>query len=143
MQVLKRSFLTALTFGVVGPLFGVLAVAVFAYEVLGSAGDSPGRWLGALYMIPFGYIFGFVPAALAGAAAGALLTPTRWIAFLPAAAVIGGLSAGLMGFLDAEPMTVDEGVVNLAIIGAVSGLLSGGVSIILSRRRNSGAVPSA
>jgi hypothetical protein len=134
MSRLKRSLMTALTFALVGPLIAVCGVGLLFYGMLGVEGDDPGRWLGILWLLPFAYIFGALPAAATGAAAGALLGPTRPVAFAAVASLAGAVICSLIGFFDAETWEWDEGVTNLAIIGAIAGALSALVSLAIGKR---------
>lgn len=135
----KRALLTALTFGGVGPLAGTLAFAVAGVAAGADMGEGGIAALAILWMLPFGYVLGFLPAALTGALVGAA-APQRpaWLYVLIAGAV-GAAVAGGYAFFDSSERTVSEGVINLALIGAVGGLASGLVSAVLSHRRTAAA----
>lgn len=130
----KSIALTTLTFALTAPL-----VATVAYSAWGHAlADRPteggaGALLGTLWLIPFGYILGGLPAAATGLVTG-LIAPQRPAIFVLAAALAGAAVAALWSALTATPPGVTEGVVNLAVIGAIAGAAAGFVSRLLARR---------
>lgn len=133
MKSLKSALMTALIFAATGPLAGALAYAIWGF----SLGDEPPTVveaiLGAIWMIPFGYVIGLVPAALTGLVVGIL--PRRYSAavYVGFSAVVGALVMAAFSALTASPVRVTEGVLNLAVLGAGAGALSGIVSRSLIR----------
>ena len=136
MSRIKRSAFTAATFGATAPLIASCAYAVLAMIVSMIGGGMGAEiLLGVFWLLPFAYVLAGLPAALSGAALGALLDPRSGWPFILAAAGAGALVAFGIGFFDAERPEVTEGVLNMALIGAVSGFGSGVTSSRLSRRR--------
>lgn len=139
MKSLKTPLLTALTFALVGPLFGTLAFAVWGFALGGERTEPLTALLGTLWMLPFGYIIGFVPAALTGVGAGLVRARVSPVLFVAASAVLGFVVTwGLATLTSSGPDLHGGGRMNLAVIGAVAGLGSAGVSWALSRRRARG-----
>ncbi|MDO1559902.1 hypothetical protein Q0812_10750 [Brevundimonas sp. 2R-24] len=137
MTRLKPALWTALTFLLVGPLFGLLGFAVLAYGFAGASAEDGPVGLAFLWMTPFAYLFGAIPAVLTGLVTGALLSPRRAVVYVIGAAVIGAAVTALVTLLDGPGD--DEGLRNLILIGALAGLGSGLVSLFLARRRTSTA----
>jgi hypothetical protein len=132
-QRLRRMALTALTFVTTGPLAGLLAYLGIAI-IAGGATDPAGALAGALWLLPFAYLLGGGPALLTGALAAAALAPGWRPAYLLGAAALGGIVAGTVALLDAEPVRLDDGVANFALIGAIGGLGAAMASAALEGR---------
>ncbi|WP_296815393.1 hypothetical protein [Brevundimonas sp.] len=134
MRSLKTALLTAVTFGLVGPLFGTIAFAVWG---LAESTEPASGWavLAILWMLPFGYMFGFVPAVLTGFLAGLVRGRVSSAVYVAASAIAGFAVTWGLATLTASGPDLDGGGVNLAIIGAIAGLCSGVVSSALGRRR--------
>lgn len=140
MRHWKSPLFTALTFAIVGPPSGTVAYAAWGMMLDGERIDPLGGLFTVLWMLPFGYLVGIVPAALTGLAAGLTLGRLRGLLFVAASAVAGfAVTWGLATFTGSSP-DKDGGSVNLAVIGAVAGAASGAISAILSGRRQRRAV---
>lgn len=128
---------TALIFGIVGPAAATLAFGLWGLVQAEGPADAGASVLGLLWLLPFGYMFGAVPAAVTGAAVGALAHRRPPVLFAVLGAVIGGLLMAAIGIFDAETPALTEGVFVLALIGALAGGLSGGVCWLRARRTRS------
>ena len=121
MDRLKSTLLTAATFGATGPVFGTLAYAAWGFVLLDEGPGIGSSLLGALWLIPFGYVVGFLPAVAAGLITGLLGRGLGVPLFIGlgmfAGATVMGITAGLL----ASPPELSEGVVNLVAIGAIAG----------------------
>lgn len=125
---IKTILLTAVTFGLVGPFFGTLAFAVWGFALGGPPVSLTEGLLAGLWMLPFGYLIGFAPAALTGLAVGFVKGRTGPAVFVAAATVAGfAVTWGLEALMASGP-DVDGGRVNLSLIGAAAGALSALVS---------------
>ena len=96
-------------------------------------------------MLPFGYMFGFVPAALTGLVAGLGRARLNAPLFVAVSAVAGFVVTWGLATLTASGPDLDGGGVNLGVIGAIAGACSALVSWALGRRtaRPASAEPAA
>lgn len=133
MTNLKPALLTALIFGVTGPFAGALAYAVWGFSLLDEPPTVVDAILGTIWMIPFGYVIGLVPAASTGLIVGILARRHSAGVYIGLSAVVGALVMATSSALTASPAGVTEGVLNLAALGAVAGAVSGIVSRSLIR----------
>lgn len=132
---LKSSLLTGVTFGAVGPLFGTLAFAVWSLSLTGDQ-LGPVVWLmAALWMLPFGYLIGVVPAALTGLVVGLFRSRLAPLPFVGISALAGFVATWGLAALTSTGPVVEEGGVNLGLIGAVAGGFSALISRAVGRRR--------
>ena len=143
MKHMKAPLLTALTFALAGPAFGAIAFSVWGFAL----GDEPTgpvvAILATLWMLPFGYILGIVPAALTGLTVGLLGRRLELASYIALAVVAGAAMTVLVDMLRSASMVVTEGVVTLAVIGGLAGGLCGALSGVLGRRRGRAAAPTA
>lgn len=122
----KAAALTMLGFALLGPLFGTLAYAVFAFSVASEPVEPVAAVLGAVWMLPFGYVIGAGPAALTGLLVGVSAPALpAWPLRTIVSGLAGGAVAVVWALLDADPMRVSEGVINAGLIGAFAGLMTG------------------
>lgn len=133
MKNLKPALLTALIFAATGPLAGALAYAVWGFSLLDDTPTIVDAIFGAIWMIPFGYVIGLVPAALTGLIVGILARRYSAAVYVGLSAVVGALVMAAFSALTASPAGVTDGVLNLAALGAGAGALSGIVSRALVR----------
>lgn len=125
---IKAILLTAVTFGLVGPFFGTLAFAVWGFALGAPPASLTEALLAGLWMLPFGYLIGFAPAALTGLAVGFVKGRTGPAVFVAASAVAGfAVTWGLQALTSSGP-DLDGGGANLGLIGAVAAALSALVS---------------
>lgn len=133
---LRSALLTAVWFGLAGPAIGTLVYAGWgslASETSTTVGVS---LLSGLWLLPFGYMLGLVPAAVSGLVAGLLGRDLRTAPFIGLSAAVGAATMGLVGLLDASEVEWTEGVANLAIMGGLAGGLTGAlVRAVASRSR--------
>jgi len=135
MRHWKSPLFTALTFAIVGPPSGTVAYAAWGMMLDGERIDPLGGLFTVLWMLPFGYLVGIVPAALTGLAAGLTLGRLRGLLFVAASAVAGFAVTWAFATFTGSGSDVDGGSINLALIGAVAGAASAAVSLLLSDRR--------
>lgn len=136
----RRIGLTALTCGLAGPPAGLAAYLALGLDA-GAAFDPAGLLLGGLWLLPFAYLLGGGPALLTGALAGAVMAPGRGIPYLLLVTALGGAVAGAVALLTADPLRLDRGVWNFAVIGAVGGLAGALVSAFLYRPSRGAGAP--
>ena len=122
------AFVHAVVFALVGPPAGSVAVLV---PML--ADDGADAALAALLIAGMSYLFGLVPALVAGAIAGCL-TRLRPLAYLPLCAAIGGLAA--LGFAALIHFNSDDPgnpLRYMALPGALGGLVAGACTLPLRK----------
>ena len=120
-MMLRSSLVTALAFAIVGPLVGTLGFAVLGWRE--GASDPGAAALGILWLLPFGYILGGLPAALTGAVVGLVGARAPGVLFVLSGMAITAAAAAAMGQFAGEGPVLGDGVLNLALIGAAAGLL--------------------
>lgn len=118
---LHGALLTAMWFGLAGPAIGTLIYAAWGSMESDTSTTIGISFLSALWLLPFGYLLGLVPAAVAGLVAGFLGRDLRTAAFVALAAAVGATVMGLVGIFDGSEVEVTEGVINLAIMGGLAG----------------------
>lgn len=133
---IHSGLMTALWFGLAGPAIGTLVFA--AWGSLESDATNGVSFLAGLWMLPFGYLLGLVPAALAGLVTGFLGRDLGTASFVALGTAVGAAAMGLFGLFDGSEAEVTEGVVNLAILGGLAGGLSGALSRAFSSRGRAG-----
>lgn len=121
--MLRSILVTAVAFAIVGPFVGILGLAMLGYK--DGADDAGGAMLGLLWLLPFGYLLGALPAALAGALAGLVGARASKLLFVLASAIIGSAAAALTGWLGGEGPVIGDGIANLALLGGAAGLFAG------------------
>ena len=132
MNPLKPALLTALTFAGVGPLVGTIGYAAWSFSLPGSPPSPVGAILGTLWMLPFGYMMGLIPAAVTGLIVGLVAHRYRAAVFVGLSVLVGALVMLGVSALGSS-LSNTEGALNLAALGAVSGGVSGLVSRMLAR----------
>lgn len=132
---LKSSLLTGVTFGAVGPLFGTLAFAVWSLSLTDDPVGPVGGLMAALWMLPFGYLIGVVPAALTGLVVGLFRSRLAPLPFVGTSALAGFVATWGLAAVTSTGPDVGEGGVNLGLIGAAAGGFSAIASRALGRRR--------
>lgn len=135
MRHLKTPLLTALTFGLVGPLFGTIAFSLWGLALGGEQGEPMAGLLATLWMLPFGYVIGFVPAAVTGLIAGIVRGRLGLLLFIAASAALGFVVSWGFATLTSSGPDLEGGSLNLGVIGAIAGAASATVSGLLARRR--------
>lgn len=141
MNRLKSALKNALAFVVVGPPIGVLAYSVWGWTLTGVPDAS--AWLGILWLMPFGYMLGGLPAAMTGFVIGLVVQPTRPVVYLGTSAFVGALAAGSIALLDSSEPSSMDGVANLTVIGALASLGAAGARLLFNLLRSSGAPKAA
>lgn len=139
MNRLKAPLLTALTFGAIGPFVGTLAYAVWGFRLGETEPEIGLAILGAVWLLPFGYMIGLLPAAVTGLLVGGLGGRLGTPLFIGLGMLVGAAVMAVAAGLLASPPEFSEGVVNIALIGAVAGGLSGAASRALVRARSARA----
>jgi hypothetical protein len=133
-------FLTALTFGFTGPAFGTAAYLIWGLS-LSDEPILPLEVLSAgLWMLPLGYLIGFIPAALTGLVVGGgrrWLTPATYVV---ASAIAAFVMTWGLSLLEASDPSSDSGGVTLGVIGALAGVLSALASLGLGRLKTRSTV---
>lgn len=135
MKSLKTPLLTALTFALVGPLFGTIAFSLWGLALGGEEAEPLAGLLGTLWMLPFSYIIGFVPAAVTGLIAGIVRGRLGLLLFIAASAALGFVVSWGFATLTSSGPDLEGGSLNLGVIGAIAGAASAMVSRLLGRRR--------
>lgn len=120
--MLRSIFVTALAFAIVGPLVGTLGFAALGYSEGVSNLESAA--LGVVWLLPFGYLLGILPAALTGALVGLIGGRAPGALFVLIGAVVSGAAAALVGVFGGEGPVLGDGVFNLALMGGAAGLLA-------------------
>lgn len=133
-KTVKPALLTALIFAVTGPLVGAVAYAVWGFSLLDQPLTVGGAIFGTIWMIPFGYMLGLVPAALTGLLVGLLARRYSVAVYVAVSAVVGALMMAAFSVAD-SPEGAFGGVLNLAAIGAIAGGVSGVISRSLIKAR--------
>ena len=136
---MHSAFVAALWFGLAGPAIGTLIYAAWGAMASDTSTTHGASFLGALWMLPFGYLLGLVPAAMAGLVTGFLGRDLRTAPFIALAAAVGAIAMGLVGLFDATEVEITEGVINLAIMGGLAGGSSGALCRAFSPRRRDAA----
>lgn len=133
MERLKSGMKNALFYLVVGPAIGVLIYGTGAAALSGDLDGS--AVLGVLWLLPFGYILGGLPAAVTGFLIGLVTRPKRPLFYLATSGVLGTVAAALVALVDStEPSSMD-GVVNLALLGALASVGTSGGRLLFNRLR--------
>lgn len=141
MNRLKSALKNAVAFFVVGPVIGVLIYTVWGRTL--TSGQDWAAWLGILWLLPFGYLLGGLPAAITGFLIGLVAQPTRPVLYLATSGVAGALAAASIALLDSsEPSSID-GVANLALIGAFASVGTAGVRLMFNLMRSTRARPGS
>jgi len=123
-QTIGNVILSTVVFCVAGPPFGALAFGVWGVALQ----PSPEAFLGILWVLPFGYFVGLIPAALTGIGVGMVAPRLRnAVAFILASAMIGFLVAGGWAAWNGTGPTNWSGIANFAAMGGFAGLCSGGL----------------
>ncbi len=135
---LRSALLTALAFGLVGPAIGTLLYASWAFVQSESSTPIGTSILAGVWLLPFCYLLGLVPAAASGLVTGFLGRDLRPAPFIALATAVGAAGMGSLGFFDGPEHKLTEGVVNLAILGGLAGGLSGAFCRALASRSRIG-----
>lgn len=125
---MRSALLTALTFCLAGPAIGTLIYAAWGFVESEASTGIGTAILAGLWMLPFGYVIGLIPAGASGLIVGSLGRGLRPAPFTGLAAAVGATVMGLVGVFDASTPEVTEGVINLAIMGGLAGGLTGALS---------------
>lgn len=135
---MRSALLTALTFGLAGPAIGTLIYAAWASLESETAAGIGISALAGIWMLPFGYMLGLIPAAVTGLVVGWTGAGLRMAPFVALAAATGAAVMGLVGVFDGSSPEFTEGVVNLAVLGGLAGGLTGALSRALASRKRAG-----
>ena len=134
MNRLKSALKNALAFVVVGPAIGVLIYGLWA-STLAESQDAA-NWLGVIWLLPFGYFLGGVPAAVTGFLIGLAVQPSRPLAYLGTSGLVGALVAASIALLDSSEPSSMDGVANLTVIGALASLGAAGTRLLFNLLRS-------
>jgi hypothetical protein len=132
---MRGALLAALCFGLAGPAVGTLLYAAWGAMASDAPTSVGATLLGGLWLLPFGYLLGLVPAAVTGLAVGFLGRDLRAPAFVALATAVGAAAMALVGLFGGSEVEFTEGVLNLAIMGGVAGGVSGALLRVLLHRR--------
>lgn len=132
---MRSALLTALWFGLAGPAIGTLIYAAWGSMATDTSTTIGVSFLSGLWLLPFGYMLGMVPAAVSGLVAGFLGRDLRAAPFVALAAAAGAAAMGLFGLFDASEVELTEGVINLAIMGGLAGGFSGALMRMVAARK--------
>lgn len=122
-------------FGLAGPAIGTLAYAAWGSVVSDTSTTIGVSLLSGLWLLPFGYLLGLVPAAVSGLVAGFLGRDLRTAPFVALATVVGATAMGLVGIFDGAEVEVTDGVINLAILGGLAGGLTAALTRAVAARK--------
>jgi hypothetical protein len=134
MNRLKSALKNAVAFFVVGPVIGVLIYTVWGWTL--TSGQDWSAWLGILWLLPFGYLLGGLPAAITGFLAGLVVQPGRPYLYLATSGVVGALVAASIAWLDSTAPSSMDGVANLTLIGALASVGTAGVRLLFNLLRS-------
>lgn len=135
----RGALLTALTFGLAGPAVGTLIYAAWGMLESVTRTAVGVSVLAGVWLLPFGYVIGLLPAAVTGLAVGILGRGLPAALFVALSAATGAAVMGLVGVFDGSAPEVTEGVFNLAIMGGLAGALTGALSRALASRKREGS----
>jgi hypothetical protein len=135
---IHSGLIAALWFGLAGPAIGTLIFAAWGSLASDSSTTTGVSILAGLWMLPFAYLLGLVPAALAGLVTGFFGRDLGTASFVALGVAVGATAMGLVGIFDGAEAEVTEGVINLAIMGGLAGGSSGALSRVFSPRERAG-----
>lgn len=133
MKRVKSGVKNAIAFLIVGPPIGVLTYSLWGWALAG--GDGAMTLPGVIWLLPFGYLLGGLPAAVTGFLAGLLVEPARPIRYLAVSTLVGAATAGCVALIDVSEPSSMEGVINLTGIGALASLGAAGARLLFNHLR--------